>query len=283
MPLGDVDIRLTSVDEANTLTATHPLSLVLGVFGAIAAVVGTVLSCQALSRSIRSTRERHASGRRVWRVESRHRLAFTAGFRSGRDMRCHPRGHRCDSSVAIDAHRTCAPSRSRSRPQYRLHCCRDRWTGNDRCLDRVQCLGGVARHATSRPTRDSRCNHEANRRTHSGTRLSPPAATGVRFALGDRNRVAARSAIISAVAATGGRRSSCHVRGQFVAPRESAGSVRLEFRRSSRLRRRLRQPRRSPGPRNLGQGCCSRDMVRRVLRRRCRWRRRRPVDRNEAR
>ena len=39
------------------MTATHPLSLVLGVFGAIATVVGAVLSCQALGRSIRRARD----------------------------------------------------------------------------------------------------------------------------------------------------------------------------------------------------------------------------------
>lgn len=57
VPIGDVEFRLTSVDSEHAARATNPLSLVLGVFGAIAAAVGILLSGQSLRRSIRSTRD----------------------------------------------------------------------------------------------------------------------------------------------------------------------------------------------------------------------------------
>ncbi len=55
VPLDATDIRYASVDTGNALTATRPLSLVVGAFGAIALVVGILLSGQALGRAVRRT------------------------------------------------------------------------------------------------------------------------------------------------------------------------------------------------------------------------------------
>ena len=202
VPLSDVDIRLTSVDEANALTATHPLSLVLGVFGAIAAVVGTVLSCQALGRSIRSTREDMrlvgvfgASNRDIAGLSLlASALAATCGVILGAIV-----------AIAVSPLMPIGPVR-RVDPARGLN------------VDfTVVAAGGLAtiavliassawvawretkpaaRRPIARATTTPTVGHAA------GARLPPPAATGVRFALGDRNRVAARSAIISAVAAS---------------------------------------------------------------------------------
>jgi ABC-type lipoprotein release transport system permease subunit len=202
VPLADVDIRLTSVDEANALTATHPLSLVLGVFGAIAAVVGAVLSCQALSRSIRSTRE-----------DMRLVVAFGASNRDVAMLSMLASALAATCGVILAAIVAIAAS-----PLMPIGPVRRVDPGRGLDIDfTVVAIGGLATiavliastawvvwretrregqrsttGATTRPT----VGHTA------GARLSPPAATGVRFALGDRNRVAARSAIISAVAAT---------------------------------------------------------------------------------
>ncbi len=202
VPVGDVDIRLTSVDEANVLTATHPLSLVLGVFGAIAAVVGAVLSCQALGRSIRSTRD---DMRLVVVFGASNRdVALLSLLASALAATC---GVILAGIVAIAA--------SPLMPIGPV-----RRVDPDRGFDvdfTVIVFGGLAtisvliassawvawretkpaaRRSTARATTMPNVGHTA------GARLSPSAATGVRFALGDRNRVAARSAIISAVAAT---------------------------------------------------------------------------------
>ncbi|MEP7201529.1 MAG: FtsX-like permease family protein [Ilumatobacteraceae bacterium] len=201
LPIGDVEIRLTSVDEANALTATNPLSLVLGIFGAIAVVVGTILSGQALARSIRSTRDDMqmviAIGASNLQVASLSLLASALAAASG-------------VAVAILVAAAASPlmpigpvRRVEPRP------------GMD--IDfTVLAVGGLAAIAILvvssawvawrevRPARRSasRAIATGNIGRTAGARLTPPAATGVRFALGDRNRVAARSAIVSAVAAS---------------------------------------------------------------------------------
>jgi len=201
VPLGDVDIRLTSVDEANALTATHPLALVLGVFGAIAAVVGTVLSCQALGRSIRSTREDMrlvgvfgASNRDIAVLSLlASALAATGGIilaallatsasplmPIGPVRRVDPgRGFDVDFTVvAVGGLVTIVVLTAASA-----------WVAWRETKSTV-------RRSTARATTRPNVGHTA------GARLSPPAATGVRFALGERNKVAARSAIISVVTA----------------------------------------------------------------------------------
>ena len=202
VPLGDVDIRLTSVDEANALAATHPLSLVLGAFGAIAAVVGTVLSCQALGRSIRTTRgDMRSVG--VLGASSRD-LAALSLLTSALAATC---------GVILGAFFAIAAS-----PLMPIGPVRRVDPGRGLDVDfTVVAVGGLAtiavliassawvawretkpadRRPNARATTTPTIGHAA------GARLPPPAATGVRFALGDRNRVAARSAIISAVAAS---------------------------------------------------------------------------------
>jgi FtsX-like permease family/MacB-like periplasmic core domain len=202
VPLEDVDIRLTSVDEANALTATHPLSLVLGVFGAIAAVVGTVLSCQALSRSIRSTRE---DMRLVGVFGAPNRdIAVLSLLASALAASC---GVILAAIVAISAS-----------PLMPIGPVRRVDPGRGFDIDfTVIAAGGLAtisvligssawvawRETKPAPRRSTaRATPMPSVGRMPGARLPPPAATGVRFALGDRNRVAARSAIISAVAAT---------------------------------------------------------------------------------
>ena len=202
VPIGDVDIRLTSVDEANALTATHPLSLVLGVFGAIAAVVGTVLSGQALGRSIRSTRD-----------DMRLVVVFGASNRDVAVLSLLASALAATCGVILAAIVAIAAS-----PLMPIGPVRRVDPGRGLNIDfTVVAVGGLAtiavliassawvvwrdtrrasRRSTARATTTPNVGHTA------GARLPPPAATGVRFALGDRNRVAARSAIISAVAAT---------------------------------------------------------------------------------
>ncbi len=54
VPLGDIETRVTSSDVSAALAATEPLSIVVGLFGVLAGLAGVLLSCQALSRSIRA-------------------------------------------------------------------------------------------------------------------------------------------------------------------------------------------------------------------------------------
>ena len=203
VPLGAVEIRLTSVDRANALTAVHPLSLVIGVFGVIAAIVGILLSCQAISRSIRSTREDMrlfvvfgASNRQVASLSLlTSALASTCGIVAG-------------ILVAIAA----SPAMPIG-PVRRVEA--------DPGVDvdfAVLAVGGAAaiivliawsawvawrdvRTANRRAADDSvRTTRSAAR--IAGAHLSPTAATGVRFAFGGGRTIAARSAIISAVTAS---------------------------------------------------------------------------------
>ena len=202
VPLGDVDIRLTSVDEANALTATHPLSLVLGVFGAIAAVVGTVLSCQALGRSIRSTREDMrlvgvfgASNRDIAGLSLlASALAATCGVILGAMVAIAasplmPIGpvRRVDPGRGLDVDFTVVAAGGLATIAVLI--ASSAWVA-------WRVTKPAGRRSTARATTTPNVGHPA------GARLPPPAATGVRFALGDTNRIAARSAIISAVAAS---------------------------------------------------------------------------------
>jgi hypothetical protein len=202
VPLGDVDIRLTSVDEANALTATHPLSLVLGVFGAIAAVVGTILSCQALGRSIRSTREDMrlvgVFGASNSDIAVLSLLASTLAATGGVILAAllatsasplMPIGpvRRVDPGRGFDADFTVVAVGGLATIAVLI--ASSAWVASRETKSAV-------RYSTARATTTPNVGHTV------GARLSPPAATGVRFALGDRNRVAARSAIISAVTAT---------------------------------------------------------------------------------
>jgi hypothetical protein len=202
VPIGDVETRLTSVDRANALTAVNPLSTVIGIFGAIAAIVGIVLSGQALGRSIRSTRE-----------DMRLCVAFGASKRqvAALSLATAAVAAVCGVFVAGIAAIAASPLMPIG-PVRRVEA--------DRGVDidvTVLAIGGLAAITIliasgawvawrelqpngGRTTSTAVATTWKAARTVSA-HLQPPAATGVRFALGGGRRIAARSAIASAVVA----------------------------------------------------------------------------------
>jgi hypothetical protein len=202
VPITKVEIRAISEDKANADTAIEPLTLVLLLFGAIAAVVGVLLSCLALSSAARATRD----GLQLF-------VTFGATRRGAVTMSLMTAV--CAVGVGVIGAIALAIIASPAMPIGPVRRV-EAAPGIDVDLT-VLVFGGVAAAlvlvawsaiAAFRELRGS----SAYRATAGGLSraplagavagLRPEAATGIRFALGGTSRLVARSAILAAVTAT---------------------------------------------------------------------------------
>jgi hypothetical protein len=202
VPIAKVEVK-ASDDIANAHTAISPLSLVLGVFGSIAAVVGILLSCQALSGATRATRD----DLRLFVVFGTTRggavvlslMTAVCGIAAGVigaiavaivASPAMPIGpvRRVEAAPGIDVDATVLAVGGIAVGLVLVA-----WS-SIAALREIR--GGVAHRATAGEL------SRAPLTSASVARLRPEAATGVRFALSGGRRIPARTAIVSAMTAT---------------------------------------------------------------------------------
>ena len=202
VPLGNVEVKATSEDRVNADAAISPLALVLGIFGSIAAVVGVLLSCQALSSAARSTRDdlrllvvfgtTPAGAMLLSMITAGCAIAAGAAGAIGIATLASPAMpigpvRRVEAAPGIDVDATVFAIGATAVGLVLLG-----WSAFA-ALREVRC--GVVHRATAGDLARAPFTRA------SVSRLRPEAGTGVRFALSGGRRIPARSAVVSAVTA----------------------------------------------------------------------------------